>query len=360
LTLAQPFELTGPRGTTGGFDEGVLASQTIELFGKRSARTDLARKEASTARFDLAGSGTTLDFAVRSAYFEVQRAQAERDLAATTLQNAQAFSAAAQTQEKEGDVPRRDVLRAQTEVDRAQTALDQADSDLQTRRATLASLIGLPEDAPFQLSDPMGYAPFLIEKPSLEAYALEHRADVQSTQASTAAKLAGIAVAKAAGKPDAFVEFRSAQLFPQSGDTRGTSIRAGITMPLIDLGSNRAGVREARAELAEQAATNAETIRTARLEVESAINTLEAAAKAVESFEKGRLSRADELLDMAQTGYQEGANSFLEVLDARTVYRTERTDYLRALAAYNTALADLQRAAGGTLPTSANGETPKP
>ena len=59
--------------------------------------------------------------------------------------------------------------------------------------------------------------------------------------------------------------------------------------------------------------------------------------------------QAKELLDMAQIGYSKGANSYLELLDAQQVYRSEQIEYARALAAWNEALAALQRAVGGKL-----------
>ena len=70
----------------------------------------------------------------------------------------------------------------------------------------------------------------------------------------------------------------------------------------------------------------------------------------MESFRGGRLDNSRELLDQAQIGYSQGANTFLELLDAQQVYRTEQTDYTRALTDYNIALAALQRAVGGALP----------
>ena len=53
---------------------------------------------------------------------------------------------------------------------------------------------------------------------------------------------------------------------------------------------------------------------------------------------------------MAQLGYQKGANSYLEVVDAQNIYVSEQTDYLRSLAAYQTARAALDRATGGKIP----------
>ena len=95
-----------------------------------------------------------------------------------------------------------------------------------------------------------------------------------------------------------------------------------------------------------------EATRVALLEVSTARQTLEAATKVVQSFQNGRLQRATELLDMAQTGYAEGASPYLEVLDARSIYRSEQTDYTRALSDWNIARADLARAVGGSLPST--------
>jgi len=45
---------------------------------------------------------------------------------------------------------------------------------------------------------------------------------------------------------------------------------------------------------------------------------------------------------MAQTGYASRANTYLELLDAQQVYRTEQSEYARALAAFNVARAALE------------------
>ena len=70
----------------------------------------------------------------------------------------------------------------------------------------------------------------------------------------------------------------------------------------------------------------------------------------MEAFRNGRLDRAKELFDMMQTGYEKGAASYLEVLDARQTLRAEQTEFARALADWNIARAELQRAVGGLLP----------
>ncbi|RYX86357.1 TolC family protein [bacterium] len=354
LALAQPFTVTGQRGATGGFDEGVVASQIIEGPGKRSARSRSAQSERNASLFDLAGSGTSLDFAVKSAYFDAERAQSDREVALATLRDAQQFLQGTTEQEQAGDVPRRDVLRAQTEADRATSALVQSEADLKIRLQTLASLAGITDGALPQLSDSLNFAPVQLDAVALDELAMQRRGDVQSARATLEARSADIQGAKAARRPDFFAEARVAQIVPSAGDVKGSSLRVGISLPLFDFGSLKQGIAVARAGEAEQRATLADVQRTARLEVVTALQTLDAAGQVVKSFQGGRLQRAQTLLDLARTGYAEGASTLLDVLDARAIFRAEQADYNRALAAYNTALADVERSVGGVLPSSAS------
>ena len=345
LTLARAF---GSHNTA-GFDEDVILGQVIE-FGKSGSRVRGARADVAAARFDRAGVGTDLEFAIASAYFDALRADVERDLAVTALQSALTFQNAAQAQLAAGDVPRANMVRSSIEVSRARASLDSAQSERRVRLAALRSLLGLPDDAPLQLRDKLLFAPRTFDLAALQDLAARARADLQSARATLVSRQAAVQAARALGRPDAFVEARRAGIASYSGTPNGTSIRVGVVIPLFDFGRNRAGAAEARAGVTEQTGTLAQTTRTARLDVATTFERFAAAQKAVQGFDAGRLAQSRELLSMAQIGYERGANSYLELLDAQNVFRAEQADYARALAAWNTALADLQRAVGGKLP----------
>ena len=121
-------------------------------------------------------------------------------------------------------------------------------------------------------------------------------------------------------------------------------------LPLFDWGKSRADVVSAGAALLEQQASAKEARRLARLEVEAAYRSLIQSQEAVTGFRTGRLDRAKQLLEMAEIGYQHGANSFLELIDAQQIYRLEQTDYIHALVDHNLAIAKLERAVGSILP----------
>lgn len=347
LALAQPYALD--KGTTGGFDEGVLLTQTVELGGKRSSRVAAAKSEKNAALFLKTATATDLDFAVQSAYFQALRADAEYSLASDQLKTAQSFLNAAHEQEAAGDAPRRDIVRSAVEADRAGSTLAQTDADRANRYATLRSLLGFPEGAPLELSDKLTFVPQVFPIEDLQNLALKNRADLEAARLQREAREADVKGARSQYFPDLFLEGRRAELDPK---TPGTSVRVGLTVPLFDFGRTKSGVREAQANVREQQANIDEATRVALLEVSTARQTLEAATKVVQSFQNGRLQRATELLDMAQTGYAEGASPYLEVLDARSIYRSEQTDYTRALSDWNIARADLARAVGGSLPST--------
>lgn len=332
---------------TGGTDEDILLSESFELGDKRNQRVRAARAERDAATFDRLTARNDLAYNVQSAYYEAQRAEAERQLAQDALANARKFAEAAQIQFTAGDVARSQVTRSRIEQNRAEQTLTVAETERVNRLATLRSLLRMPTAALFSLPNLPPFAPVTYKLEDLETYALAHRPDLQSAQYLRAGKEALLHGARAQSQPDLFVEARHANIDPTQG---GNTVRAGLLFPLYDFGRGRADATSAKAALSEQEAVLAELKRTALLDVDTAYRNLEQARRTVEAFRGGRLDSSKELLDQAQIGYSQGAASFLELLDAQQVYRAEQTDYTRALAAYNIALAALQRAVGGQLP----------
>lgn len=342
LTLAQPIGQN-----TGGTDEDILISQAFELGDKRRQRMREASAEREAARAERAGALVDLVYATQSAYYEAQRAEEERQLAADTLANAVSFAKTAEIQFQAGDVARSNVVRSQIEQARAQQALTQAETEKANRLAALRSLLGITDATEIRLTDSPAYMPVTYTLPALDALALRNRADLRAARQMRAAREAALHGIRAATQPDLLLEGRHSTLDPTIG---GNTVRIGVTFPLFDLGRNRTEAQAAQGALREQEATVQETERLALLEVENAFRTLQQARKAVDAFPEERLMRAKDLLEMAQTGYTRRATTYLELLDAQQVYRSEQADYARALAAYRLALAALQRAVGGTLP----------
>lgn len=329
---------------TGGLDEDMLLTQVLPVPGKRQPAIKAAQLEHQAALSDQADSTLDLIFAVKSAYYEALRADEGYQLASDTLAVTKKFAELAQVQYQAGDVPRSNTVRSDIETSRAQQELDAAETERTECYNTLKSITGEPDQATLALTDKLSFAPVDYDLADLQNRALNNRPDLRAAKLQCESLSESVKGARAQWIPDPFVEARHSTLNSLTG---GSSIRIGIALPFVDLGGNRANVDTAKAAVSEQQARLDEQTRVARLEVENAYHSLGKARRAVESFQTGRLSRAKELLDMAQTGFEKGAASYLELLDAQQVYRNEQADYTRALADYNIAAADLLRAVGG-------------
>ncbi len=347
--LATPLLVLGPHigDNTGGLDEDILVSQSFELGDKRRQRVRSARAEALAAQVQGELALGDLALAVDSAYYDAQRAEVERQQAADALATAQQFATAANTQFQAGDVARSNVVRSRIEVARSAQALAAAETDLANRYDALRSLVGLPQGDPLRLTDPLVFAPINLDLEALLTRARAVRPELRVARALRTAREADLHGARASTQPDLLLEGRHRTLSPTD---QGDSLRFAISIPLFDLGRNRSDTAAARSALAEQDAITRETLRTVDLDVRTAYRTLTTAEQAVRSFDAGRLAASRELLDMARIGYGRGANSYLELLDAQQVYRSEQVEHARALAAYNAARAALTHAVGGSLP----------
>ena len=300
------------------------------------------------------GADVDITLSTKSAYYEALRADAEAEQAENLLTATRRFAEAAQIQFDAGDTPRSNIVRSQIEVSRAEQTLLAAQTDRDIRYATLRSLIGLPETLPLVLTDALTYQPQNYDRSALIALASRSRPDVLTARRLAASLNADVRGAKAQGQPDFVLEGRRATLFGNSGNRnltqQGDSLRFGIIFPVFDYGRIRADVRNTQALHQEQEALVREAERVARLDVETVLRERTQAALLVESFQNGRLGRSKEILEMVNIGYTNGANSYLEVIDAQRVYQAEQVEYARALAAVNIATARLERAVGGRLP----------
>jgi cobalt-zinc-cadmium efflux system outer membrane protein len=328
-----------------GDDEDIFLSGRVELGGKRRARVEAARREVEASRAREARARSELTFQVRGAFTSLQAAAAEEQLARENLDVARTFLRLAEAQFQAGDVPETHVLRAQVEAENAEQAVVAAAAATAGQRAALNMLVGAEPGAPLAVPDVTLIPLRTLDLPSLRRLALA-RPDVQEAEATLAARLAAVAGARAARRPDLTVDAAHAHL----DESNGNVLRVGLAFPIFDFGLTRANVNAARAAAEEQRATVELLRRQAAQEVETAYTNRAAARQQAERLGGPQIERARRLRELAELGYREGQFSYLELLDAQRAYQATYTQYLRAVAAANTAEAALERAVGGTLP----------
>ncbi|HWL16645.1 MAG TPA: efflux transporter outer membrane subunit, partial [Opitutus sp.] len=294
----------------------------------------------------------TLTAEVASSYFTLRALERERALLDETLAVRRRALELVRARVSGGAAADLDAARAETEL-----AVAEADvAALENRRASaqnaLAVLVGRPAPG-FELP---ARAVALVQPPSIPAgmpsALLERRPDIAAAERALAAANARIGVAKAAFFPAISLTGSAGyatgdidRLFET--DSRTWSIGPRLYLPIFQGGRNRANLARSRAAYEEAVAGFRQQVLVAFREVQDALTTTRLLAE--ESAAQDRaLASARRAVGLAQTRYDAGFVSYLEVIEAqRTALATERAATQLTARRLNASVALIKALGGG-------------
>lgn len=125
----------------------------LDIFGSLRAAASQAQFNAVAARLDVNRVRNDVVYNVKSAFYDVLRAQAQVDVATDSLNNALTRLNDANRSYGAGVTPRFDVISAQRDVANAQQDLINAQAQLSVDFATLKNTIGLSPKSRLRISD---------------------------------------------------------------------------------------------------------------------------------------------------------------------------------------------------------------
>lgn len=313
-------------------------SQTIEIGGKRGARSDaaLAAREAAgndmlTARQDLARD-------VQVAYAEAMAESEAMKLAAQQEQLAADVLTAVSRRVDAAAEP--EIQRSKAQVAHATSiiARQQQERQLRIAKDKLARLWGEQ-----QLNASLDHAWFFnLENPeTLEHYqqALTASPNLQQLVHKQAEKEAWLAYEKAQAIPDPSVSLGMRD-FRDSGDQ---AFVLGVSLPIPVLNQNRGNIARARAELSQSESDAEQTKLALEQELTENWQHWRTAYTEAEQLKTDLLPTAEKAFSLARSGYERGKFPYLEVLDAQRTLFDAYSQYYDALKRYHTARANVQR-----------------
>ncbi|MCS3632440.1 cobalt-zinc-cadmium efflux system outer membrane protein [Salinibacter ruber] len=293
-------------------------SQQIEWSG-RSAQIRAARERAAAARAQAAADSARLALQVTEAYVKAAIAETRlQRLRRVTRVFRQADSSMARRR-REGDASGYAARRIRLERARYEQRLAAARLEVRNAREQLALLVlpgGTPSVAAKTL--PSKRPPAISVQEALQA-ALQQRPELRRWQSAVEAQKAARRAARREAWPDPSV---TAGYKRQSDGFKGAFLGVGIPLPLFD--RNR-GAAEAEAERLDAARTQQSLARREiRNEVRQAHAAYTSARRQSQLLSDELLRGSGDLLRIAQTSYDEGEMSLVELLDAADAYRDAR------------------------------------
>jgi NodT family efflux transporter outer membrane factor (OMF) lipoprotein len=318
---------------TGNFTLPLELEYEIDLWGRIRRQVTAAREQAQASAADLANTRLSLHAEVVIDYMEVRSADAQIKLLKDTVK---AYTAAVNlTRDRyEGGVsPLSDLSQARTQLDSACVL----ETDISVTRAqyehAIASLVGLPP-AEFTLAPtPLNLnPPKMPDIPGvLPSQLLERRPDIASSERQMAAANEQIGIAQAAFYPTlslsavAGLQGTSA-LNWFSWPSRFWAVGPTFSETLFDAGRRRAVKAMASANYDATVANYRQTTLTAFQQVEdnlAALRILEVEAQQ----QHESTDSAEQSLDLSQTRYEGGADTYLQVITWQTAaLNNERND----------------------------------
>jgi cobalt-zinc-cadmium efflux system outer membrane protein len=348
-TLEAGFDqLTGPLtlGAAGARPVSLGISVPFPTKFRLNSRIGFADIHASESNYRL--QQQTIALQASSTYDSLLVALRHRDILRETRKLANDFLTRTQARYEGGTAARLDVIQARVSVAQADNDLIANEREIATAQASLNRTLGRVIGAAITPVDSLDVPPPLPDSATIEQVALANRPELAIVQNQQQGARATTSLTKQFWLPDLTMSVQ--RDYAQPGSPQFTT---GIAMPLPAFywQHARGDIAQAQHFERELEATYRDTRAQVTQDVRSAYANASTAIRQVIFLRDELVPAAAEAHRVASTSYALGGSSALEVLTARAALLDAQRQLADALAAANTARADLDRALGATIPT---------
>jgi outer membrane protein, multidrug efflux system len=290
-----------------------------DLWGrnKRAIEASSAEAAAAQALFDSQRLGIATEVARQ--YFLLRGLDAQHSVLKSTLKTRQDYLEIQKSRADAGLTDGITTSRAMTEVELVNNDISSVERQRGAAENSLAVLCG-KRPADFTISRTESKRSLPSIRPGLPAAVLLRRPDVRAAEQELRAANAKIGVAEAAFYPNFSLSagggFESTDVSQfLNWQNRVLSIGAGIALPIIDGGANKANYSAAQSRYEEALANYRQALLIALREVEDAMVDLKGLAKSRAALERAHTS-SQETLTLSKDRFEKGLTNYFEVVDA--------------------------------------------
>jgi outer membrane protein TolC len=360
LNYLNQYIYTQGNGTPSGVfvaNDGVhiYNSQAVvhqELFSpaRRAEYRQANLAEAvAQARVEIAARGLVV--AVVQAYYSTVVAGRRVANAQRGVEEARHFVDITQKQEKGGEVPRSDVIKAQLLSQQRERDAQDAQLALEKAKLSLAVLLFPDFRQDFALVDDLQSVNPLAAFAEVQHLAAQKNPDLRAAELTLQHEKTGVGAARASYLPslsfDYFFGINANQLATRSEGIQrlGSSAQATLNIPIWNWGATHSKVKQAELRARQAQLDLSWTQRQLLANLHSLYREAQTAQAQLDSL-KQSASFAQESMRLTLLRYEAGEASVLEVVDAQTTLTQARNALDDGLARYRLALANLQTLTG--------------
>jgi outer membrane protein TolC len=321
--------------------------QSIPAPGSRGARSDAALEQAKMTGETRRAREQDLVARVRRAYAQYYRTDREFRLHLDHMRLTEQVLDAARAAYQGGRGTQQDVLRAAVAMSRLHNDVAIVDGERRSVRALLNTLMARPVDAP--LGPPRAIEPATLELRAAELErSLGDRPEIVAAESATRAREHELDAARSVGRWPSFMVGLQYMYMPMENEPHNYGVMLSMSLPWFN-SSYGEEVRAAEARVAAERNALSSSRSVVRYELYDALERFKAARESLAIIDRNVLPQAQQSFEISQASYRGGQGDSLSLLDALKSLLDVRIERERALARLETALADVERAAGRPL-----------
>ncbi len=341
----------------------VMMTLPLEAGGRRLRRINVAERELTRLRYEIAERERQLAANVRTKYADTIEAMRTLELSERLLELNQNNYDLIKARVTEGASAPLEQKQLQVELNKL-TAQKQANENrVVVLLEELKSLLGVRAEEPLKISGEFLSVPVTLTKQELIGLAIKTRPDLQAARAAESVADAMTEQAKTEGKYDlsVFAEFGLQSwrfdmygVMPETGGLErismtNTMVRAGMTITLPTRNKNQGNI-EAAVAASEEARLRREFIETiVRREVNAAWLRYEGAARVLKIYDTELLAAAQNNLRVVRASFELGYLRLMDVLAEQKRLVEIQMNYVAAQKELFLARSDLDNAVGKTI-----------
>ena len=352
-----------PLRTKGEESYSASLSQQFETAGKRAKRVRVAEYGVGLAEAELAERVSSLKRDIRLAFAEAMADQERVRVFGDLLQLLRDSLRLTEARVKEGDAARLEADLIRVEISRVEAQQGAATGEVEADLLELQRLVGMDPALSIVLPD-LPEPTLSLDSAALRKTAFAQRPDLLTARLVERQASAGVDLAEAEGKPDVTVSAGYSHETGQFDDQLGLSpsgvpvqlrdvdniLSVGVSIPLSGRRRNLGNIEAASARAASARLRREFLERSIPAEIDAALRRYDALRRSLTLTREGVLAPSEKNLEIIRQAYNLGQLRLLDVLNEQRRLLETRLSYVDSVAELRRALAEIERAVGGTLP----------
>jgi outer membrane protein TolC len=344
-----------PFGRRNTYVAMLQVTQPIFAGGRIRGARNIAEHLGAAAEARLEETTADLVLAVRVAYLNALLAERLHTVALQSRQTAQDHLRQVEAFRAAGTASEFDLLRAKVDAANREPFVVQTENTARVALLDLRRLVNLPAEQPVVLTSTFSSAPVRVDEAEVRRL-MAARPLLAAARAQVAATESGLGVAKGEWFPTVAVQGNLGyQAYPNNFGVPALSewredwsVAVAVSWIPFDGFGRRGRIAEAQARLREAQLREAQVVEALDLQYTAALGDYRTAEANV-AARREAVGLAEQTLELGDLRYRNGLATQLEVSDASLLLDEARVNEIEALAAYVTALAQIERLAGGRL-----------